>query len=69
VENLSNEGVKTQLSKLVSDTSLIEKVASLKNTLLRRKECLSHGLLGTASIAVKDGEVKVKTSHCIVFLV
>jgi len=68
VESLTNEGVKTRLSKLLLDTSLMEKVASLKNTLLRKKECLSHGLLSTSSIGVKDGDVKVRTSaHCVNF--
>jgi hypothetical protein len=59
INGLTSETIRTQLTQLASDAAFLDKVASLKSTVLRKKECLSHGLLSTATVGVKDGDVKV----------
>lgn len=60
IGRLTSEAIRTQLTQLAADESFVNKVASLKSTVQRKKECLSHGLLSTAAVGVKDGNVKVK---------
>jgi S-methyl-5-thioribose kinase len=63
VASIADEAVKSELSKLLLNDDMMATVTSLRNTVSRKKECLSHALLSTASVWVKDGQAKLVDGH------
>ena len=57
--NILADEVSSTAARLYSDNTLLEQVDALQTIYTERKECLLHNDLHTASVMVKDGDVKV----------